>query len=229
MDVSEEPPRTEARAFKDATTLFVSPKARVSKTQPKIINVPPAPSSKNGQPLIDASQHASTSSLLAAKSKGVEELQEEQEDQFADLDEKISKTLEILGGNCRNVDLDSLIEVGKELVELAVATKEKSRAVEAGYDSEGLENIVVEEGEANLELLSPQSGKKRKMFEDLLAAKTRLGIHRRDLLKLTPDCGEQKKRGRIPNQEKRKLDGDASGQQKIDLMIKVGKGGALPE
>lgn len=87
----------------------------------------------------------------------------------------------------------------------------------------------MEEGEETLELLSPQSGRKRKMFEDFLAAKTRLGIHRRDLLKLTLDSGEQKKRGIIPNQEKRKWDGDTSGQQKVELMIKVGKGGVLPK
>lgn len=52
-----------------------------------------------------------------------------------DLDKKIFETLEILGGNCWNVELDSLIEMGKELVELAVVAKEKSRVVEARYDS----------------------------------------------------------------------------------------------
>lgn len=77
LDVLEEPPRMKFKAFKDATTLSVSPKARVSKMKPKIMRFDPTLSLENGHTSIDVSQHVVTSSLLAENSKEVEELQEE--------------------------------------------------------------------------------------------------------------------------------------------------------
>lgn len=138
------------------------------------------------------------------KSSEEEEFQELEKDQGVQgstLDEKISKALELLGGDCQNVEFDSLIEVGKELVELAVAAKENFGVIDKGYDFEGMEKLVLKDGVGNMELLSPQSGKKRKLSEGLDVPKSRLGIHQRDIFKSSPDCGEHKKRGRILNQE----------------------------
>lgn len=67
----------------------------------------------------------------------------------------------------------------------------------------------------DLEGLGSPLGKKRKFLSRLELARSKLSIYQRDLFKSTLNCGENKKRGCISNQEKQKWDGEANGQKNM--------------
>jgi len=56
-----------------------------------------------------------------------------------------------------------------------------------------------------------------------------LRLRTKEPIKTSPDCGEHRGKGRIPNKEKLKWDREATGQLKIETLLKVGKGDPLPE
>lgn len=59
--------------------------------------------------------------------------------------------------------------------------------------------------------------------------KGKLGLKSRNKAKKSPDCRDGSKKGRLLNIEKRDMNGDAKGQQKITMMLRLGKRGTLPK
>lgn len=154
-------------------------------------------------PLEGANMQAVVEEMEVGESQGLEK--------NLALNEKISQVLVLLGDDCQNVELNSLIEVGKELVELAEAAKynpweleedEMAEDFSLGHDVFGF----LEDPEGLGTLL----GKKRKSFSWLESTRTKLGLCQKNLFKSSPDCEENKKRG-ISNMEKQKWDGEANG------------------
>lgn len=127
--------------------------------------------------------------------------------QGEDLDAKISKALDILGESCKEVELDSLIEVGNELVALAKDAKSNLSIENEGEMFEDWKNCPgSEEDDFPFEEGSClKSRKRRKVSQIDLSEPGKLGINQKDMNKSSPNCGQRKKRGRIPNQEKAQM------------------------
>jgi len=163
-----------------------------------------------------------------AKSKLGQRLEDNQS--IKSIDQKLSHVIEMIGNKVSKEDLDSLINVGNELVDISNAAKKGEIDID-NYEGEDwfaeheLEMVgneaFLDEGEnpskvLNIPILKP--------LEQGV-----LGLRTKEPIKTSPDCGEHKGKGRIPNKEKLKWDGEASGQLKIETLLKVGKGDPLPE
>lgn len=113
--------------------------------------------------------------------------------------------IDLIGNNMRMEYLNSLLEASEELVELAQEAKEASLCVhgevstlEEAWD----ENVEFEEDGPVME------GIRKNNFQ---VGQEKIGIHQKEVENISLDCGENKRRGRIPNSKKLKLDGESNG------------------
>lgn len=139
------------------------------------------------------------------------------------LNRKVCDVLDIIDNNFRKENLNSLIEVSKELVELAQEAKE---ALNDPFISVlDLEDEWLDTTSVGDVVFTPET-----MEGDVsLPTQDGLGNLQKEVEKTYPDCGEHKKQGRMPNVEKLKIDGEAIWKKKIMEMLKVGKGDTLPK
>lgn len=144
---------------------------------------------------------------------GVEEVGKSNGNQEGELKEKVAEAIDLLRKKCRQEDLDPFIEVKNELIELAKVAKSGSLRLDDKDEFEDWTNFPeLEEDELPFEEGSGmKSSKKQKISIVGQYELGKLGICQKDMQKSSPDCGESKKQGKIPNQEKFKWDGEESG------------------